>query len=397
MTTPSEPTVAFLSTGRLFLKPPGEDPGEIQSAFAGQVMERQARTQEVHGWKSESGVWGSMGMAPPDLAAWERAEQRTPVRFEGVTVGDEPGDVYYILGIGDMGGLFRYSTKTRVEHRLMHRNGFVAKDLSRHPHTGEIVVAVTMEDGSTVIQVGEKDGRFLQGVTAGDAVDQAPHWVPGGGRRVVYQSAGIGRDEQGFAVGMAPFGVELLDLESQQIESLHAEDGQDLLQPRLLADGTLYYIRRPYEAAGARPADPVTILKDIVLFPFRLGRAVVHFLNFFSMMFSGKPLMTSGGPPSRVTDDRYRMIWGRMIDTRRAMQQAQKNKSAGLVPNEWQLIRRTAAGEDSVLAERVVSFDVAPDGTIVHTDGQSVFLQTPDKKSRTLATHDFVERVAIVG
>lgn len=396
MSASAEPAVAYLSDGRLFLKSPGAESREIQSAFARQVMERQARNQEVHGWKAQSGIWGSMGMAAPELAAWEQNQPRTPVRFRGVTAGDEDGELYYVLGIGDMGGLFRYSVSQDLEHRLMHRNGFMAGDLSRHPESGEVAVSVVQEDGSTTILVGENDGRFLRSVTTGDAVDESPSWVPGGGRKVVYQSAGIGRNEQGFAVGLAPYAVEMLDLDSKNIETLHAEEQFDLLQPRMRADGTLYYIRRPYQPAGQRPADPVAVLKDVVLFPFRLGRAVVHFLNFFSVMFSGKPLMTAGGPQNRVTDQRYRMIWGRMIDTKRAIERGKKTKTTGLVPNEWQLVQRSPDGVEEVLAERVASFDVDGNGSVIHTDGHVVFHRTARGESRSLLQDDFVERVAVV-
>ena len=87
----------------------------------------------------------------------------------------------------------------------------------------------------------------------------------------------------------------------------------------LLADGTLYFIRRPYETLGPKPPSPLAVLKDIVLFPFRLARAVFHFLEFFSMMFTGKPLHVAAGPQPRVTDPMSIMVWGRMIDPQRGM------------------------------------------------------------------------------
>jgi len=393
-----QPTFAFLSNGQLFLRNGSDEPREIRSNFAQQVMERQARNAEVHGWKGQSGVWGAMGFAPPELAEWERAQQqRTPVQFQGVTNGDEDGHLYYILGIGDMGGLFHYTIENDAERRLMHRNGFLARDLSRHPESGAIAVSVQKEDGSSAVQVGENDGRFLRDVTVGDAVDESPCWVPGQGRRIVYQSAGIGRNEHGMVVGLAPFQVELIDLDKESIETVHAEENFDLLQPKLLADGTLYFIRRPYEPLGPKPADPLTVLKDIALFPFRLARAVFHFLNFFSMMFSGKPLSTAAGPQNRLTDNRYLMIWGRMIDTKRAMEKSRKQKTTGLVPKDWQLIRRTPDGQEDLLAEKVLSFDVRPNGDVIHTDGNVVYLRQQDGNTTHLLGDQFVEKVTAVG
>jgi len=56
------------------------------------------------------------------------------------------------------------------------------------------------------------------------------------------------------------------------------------------ADGRLLYIRRPYEPLQGRAAPPLTVLKDIFLFPFRVIRSAFDFLNAFSMAFSQKPL-----------------------------------------------------------------------------------------------------------
>ena len=44
----------------------------------------------------------------------------------------------------------------------------------------------------------------------------------------------------------------------------------------MLADGTLLFVRRPYQPAR-RPNSAWTDLQDVLLFPFRLGRAVFYF------------------------------------------------------------------------------------------------------------------------
>lgn len=389
-----QPAVAYLSDGKLFLQLPEAASREVQSTFAQQVMQRQARHNEVHGWRSQSAVWGNMGMAAPEMSQWEQvqAAQRTPVRIQGVAPGEKPGDLYYVLAVGDTGGLFHYSGDAQTENRLMHRNGFPARDISRRSPGGEIAVSVQREDGTAGIQVGESDGRFLRNVTDGDALDEAPSWVPGEARKLVYQSAGVGRNEQGFPVGLAPYRVEQLDLDKQDITTVREEDGFDLLQPRMTEDGTLYCIRRPYEPTGPRPVSLLEVTKDVVLFPFRLARAGYHFLNFISVMFSGKPLSTAAGPQHNVTDTRYRMIWGRMIDTKAAMKAAAKDDAGGLVPDTWQLVRRAESGEETILARRVVSYDVCDDG-IVYTDGSMISLRRKNGEVTEIGRDRFIERV----
>lgn len=84
---------------------------------------------------------------------------------------------------------------------------------------------------------------FLE-ATEGDSFDLAPRWAPGPRRRIVFRSAGVGRDVAGRICGIGPSAVQELDLESGEMECLA---DYDLLGPQKTADGTLYYIRRPYQ------------------------------------------------------------------------------------------------------------------------------------------------------
>lgn len=398
-----EPGIAFISQGRLLHRPSNGDPREIESDFVQQVMERRARQQETEGWKNRSGVWGSMGMAPPEMIQWEQAvaaPQRI-ARFSSVARTEDAGKMIYTIAFDAMGGLFEYDSTKDEERRLMHKDGFHARDLSRLPGGGAVAMSVAHPDGSASVMVGENDGRFLRDMTQGDSIDEAPAWIEGDGKRLVYQSAGIGRNEAGFAVGISSYAVELLDIDGRDISTVLYDDEIDYLQPRMLADGTLYYIRRPYKPVERRRPGFAATAKDVVLFPFRLGRAVFDFLNFFSMMFSGRPLSTAGGAArpqdASESDQRYLMLWGQMIDTKLAMQKAEKNSAeGGLVPEDWELVRRDADGVEAVLARRVLAWDLHPDGDVVHTNGSAVFHLAGDGESRELCRERMIERVVFV-
>src|SRR5581483_367799 len=117
------------------------------------------------------------------------------------------------------------------------------------------------------------------------------------------------------------FYIQRLNLDDNKMEIVLNDDDHDLLSPRMRADGSLYFIRRPYLANGPG-VSPIKVLTDLVLAPFRLIRALAHFLNFFSLMFSQKPLMTAGGPPKEGPDERFMMLWGRLVDTQAALKKA---------------------------------------------------------------------------
>ena len=258
-------------------------------------------------------------------------------------------------------------------------------------------MSIRRGDGTAGIVVGENDGRFLSDVTFGDCLDEAPAWIPGPGRRLVYQSAGIARDANGFARGLGPYSIAVLDVDAQSVETLIEDSTWDCLQPRMLADGTLFYVRRPYQPRAPRP-DGLTLLKDVVLFPFRLGRAFVHFFNVFSMMFSGKPLLTATGPQQQpAADQRYLMLWGQMVDAQQAIARARKRgQPAHLVPRDWQLIRRAPDGREDTLCEHVLAYDVRAGGDVLVTNGSAVEHVAPTGERQQLGTDHLIERVVFV-
>jgi hypothetical protein len=398
--SPVEPAVAWLARGRLNLKPAGQPVRVVESAFARQSLERRLLAQDRDGWKGRSGVWWGLGMQPPGMAPWElpqNLDERRAVTFGSVTRGDRPGEIFYVLSLDNMSGLFRYDIDRDEEQRLMHRNDLAARDLTRHPGSGSVAMSIRRGDGTAGIVVGENDGRFLNDVTFGDCLDESPAWIPGPGRRLVYQSAGIARDANGFARGLAPYSIAVLDVDARSVETLVEDAGWDYLQPRMLADGTLLYVRRPWRSRPPGP-DAVALLKDVVLFPFRLARAFVHFFNVFSMMFSGKPLLTATGAQQRSpVEQRYLMLWGQMVDAQQSLARARKRgEPARLVPKEWELIRRTPDGAEDVLCQHVLSYDVRTNGDVLVTDGSAVEHIDASGHRHQLGTDQLVERVMFI-
>jgi hypothetical protein len=390
------PTIAYLSQGQLLWLTAGAAPREITSAFARDFEDRQARQQQIHGWKERGGVWGNMGMAPPEWSQWNQNEVRKPIRFRAVDRGVAPWRLGYLVDFGHMTGLFQYDPDQDQERRLFHRNDFPAEDLNRHPRHGNLALSVSRADATKHIVVCDAEGRLPREVTTGDTIDESPRWVDDDGKRLVYQSSSLLRDEQGFALGLSPYTIQRLDLDAQSIDCLLDSERHDLLQPRLLADGTLLFVRRPYQALK-KPHSGWTDLQDIVFFPFRVARAMFYFLNFFSMMFSGKPLRTAGGP-QRPTgpDPQLLSLWGQMVDTRRKLFDRQPADDRGLVPKEWELVRRTPHGDEAILARGVLTYDISPSGEIVYTDGKRIWALAPNGDPIELGRDRFIERVLVV-
>lgn len=385
---------AYVAQGRLFVARDDQPPQELTSQFAMHYEDRQARQQQAHGWKDRSGLWGEFGMGSPFGSMAGPAAPRR-IRFSSAALGTHAGEVSYLVDFGHMTGLFQQALDDRGERRLFHRNDFPARELACDRESGMLAMSVAQPDGSSRIAVCEPDGRLVREVTDGDTVDEAPSWVGGARRRIVYQAAPILRNSAGYPVGLGPYGIEEVDLDARKLSLLHEEDHYDCLQPREDADGVLYFIRRPYRAPQTAPS-LLQVAKDVGLFPYRLLRAGFAYLDYFSLRYTGEPLRTAGGPERKIAvpEDVFRM-WGQWIDPRR--QYPQKGEQASsLVPRDWQLIRRSANGKEDVQARGVLAFDLTPTGDILYSTGTSIRLRTAIGMDAELARQRLVERVTVL-
>lgn len=386
------PTIAYLAQGRLHLKAPETPARLVESPFGQSLLERALSVDRRHSWKTQGRgaqfmsrglMWGAVGSETDGLG----------LSLTGLSAGREPGELLYALETKDIAGVFALKGDGKHEQRLFHGNERRVRHLSTRPGLGRIACSVRHASGTAGIACMNPDGSDLIEVTEGDSVDEAPAFAPGDPQTLVFQSAGIGRDADGRYHSLGPCAVKRLRLSTGEIEPLAESAHHDCLGPRLCPDGSLLYIRRPYR--GVARFSLGAALKDLLLFPVRLVVALFHWLNFFSVRYSGKPLTTSGGPRQEGADIRRMMIWGNLVDAEQAAREAaaRGEDSPGLVPAAWELVRHGAIPE--VLARGVLSFDVGGDGTLVYSNGSAVFvLETTGP--RRLLVDAAIEQVVIL-
>ncbi len=386
---------AYLAEGRLFVAESDGEPQPIESQFVQAIEDRRAADRERNQWKSSGMMW-NLSQSPefeiPNLNAAVGGGRS--VRFTGVTGGEKSGEIYYALVNESVGGLFHLDTTEDYERRLVHRREMMLRDLARCPGDGRLACSLKRADGSANLALAEADGGRLREITTGDSVDEAPTWVAGSDAKLVFQSAGVGRNEYGAVFGLGPYAIHELDLARDKMSTILDHEGFDCLTPRVDTDGCLYFIRRPYEL---RPkTSPLKLLSDVALFPFRLVRAGVHFLNAFSLFFSKKPLMTAGGPPREGPDRRMLMLWGRWVEVERQLRRGQEGSDKPLVPQTWQLIRRTPEGDEETLATSVVAFDLADDGALVYSNGRAIYHRDGEGRTETISRDFCIERLCVL-
>jgi hypothetical protein len=356
--------LAFISNGKLFYQAPGQGLRELQSPHVRTVMERMERHQQLHGWKEGTAFGRSFTGRERHLSTDAVGIQATSAQF---VAHDR---VLYFLRDDSFGGLFEYDLALDAEKRLLHKQYLSVEELRIHPDGHRLLGAQQARNGAANIVAMDADGSNFRELTSGDTVDTAPAWVPGQADAVLFQSSGLARNPAGHVVAQGPTSIQMADTTAGSLTMILEDPRFDFLQPRVGANGFLYFIRRPYETPRYGMGNAVT---DALMFPFRLLRALFHYLNFFSLMYTRKPLITASGPAVQA-DLKEILIKGKRLDAEAALRTGvQLNGVPSLVPASWQLICRSPHGEEHVLASHVASFDLAPDDTILFSNGYGVF------------------------
>jgi hypothetical protein len=387
--------VAYLAQGQLRLKPGAAPVRTIESQFGQSIRQRAVEINRRHAWK-EQGRGGQFMRAG---VLWGRGDDEADalrLTITGLSPGCRPGELLYALETPEISGVFVLKEGGRVEQRLLHTSDYRVGQLHAHPGGRRIAFVVREHRGTTSnIAVMDADGSGLREVTQGDSIDLSPRWAPGSDRLLVFQSAGIGRDAAGHYSGRGPFAIHQLDVDSGELTTLAEDQHVDLLGPQVAAGGALYYVRRPWEGAAKRIGFGRALL-DLLLLPFRLAYAVFHYLNFFSMRYTGDPLTAGGDVRQKQADVRQMLIWGNLVNAREALRRAGSSEEApALVPPAWELVR--ASGQAvAVLARGVLSFDLAPDGGLVYSNGSAILRLDPSGASARLVKDALIEHVVAV-
>lgn len=380
----SDRPFAFLSSAALFYREGGGEIKQLHSPYAQAATDRRERSRERNAWKEGTAFNIAAGGRRRGFEPSDKPFAVTGAAYVG------NGDLVYFLKDENMGGLFRREAATGNELRIMIKQGLSLSGLRPSEDGARIAASSLQADGTANICMMQADGSGYRELTSGDTIDSAPAWIPAAPQRMLFQSVGLARDPNGYIVASGAASIQKLDLETGSVAPILEDPQFDYLHPRVDSRGGLLFIRRPHESGqyGMQSA-----AADALFFPFRLLRAVFHYLNFFSLMYSRKPL-TSADLPGMQADMKSILLQGRRVDAEKALRTARSVQGVpSLVPDSWELVRRDERGEERCLATNVASFDVAPDDSITYSNGRGVFVLEADGAARTAATDQLVLEV----
>jgi hypothetical protein len=382
----------FLTLGNFFLKTESRAPVSYESTFVQGIRDRALELYRRNAWKTGA----SDGKMVSRAALWG-ANPKEPnlvrIQFNSISPRGEGDGFVYSIASPEISGVLACKEEIGSELRLLHTADFRVLQVASQLGTGKLVMSVR-HHGCTVLAIMSGDGQGLTEITQGETFDESPSWVPSNQSQIVFQSAGVARNEHGQEVGLSPYAIHIYDLDSSRITALLEDPERDLLAPKLSADGGLYFIRRPYHL-GHASRSVWRWIEDILLFPYRLLYAFFQFLNIFTMMYTGKPLSHSGPFMKKQADQVQMTLWGNLVEARKTMLGEEKQGDS-LVPPSWELCRKNANDEIEVLAKSVLSFDLDPVGNVLFTDGSTITHLSPSGQKTLIHKAPMIQQVVFL-
>lgn len=309
------------------------------------------------------------------------------------------GTLYFTQRIDQVSGIYA-KNEGQDEGIVLSDTATAYADLDEKDGVFCLSAALAGESHIALVSPHSPDCRIL---TEGDTVDAHPTWSRFENKVIYYSSAGLAlnenkpesKEEDPSLVGRiqamnahilprekGPASLCRLDLNAAEIDELLSDNNKDYIKPATDPNGNLYFIRKPYESTARRGATPLGCLLDILLFPFRLLRALFGFLNFFSLAYSGKTLRKSGkGTKNRNPSEVF--LEGNLIDADKELKTNAKkgDENPGIVPRSFELCRRDADGRITLLKKGVIAYCVSENGLYL-SNGSAILFQDASGKEK---------------
>lgn len=268
-----------------------------------------------------------------------------------------------------------WQTNAIAEGLILRKNNFQVFDMAYDATHRRIIASAS--DSRYVSPFGERhlcvlplDGGRTQFITEGECQDKNPSIDPTNPTVIYYDSCGLAFNKDSTV--FSPRQINRLNLTTGELDTLLSDNKYDYFLPQMDKQGNLYVIRRPYHEYTS--TNPLDVLKNLLLSPFKILKAIVGWLDYFTKRYAGESLKTSGANPARsqAKSEEELFIEGNLIKADRhfAKNQADGDKYAGFIPKSWELLK-IHDGQTTTIKKGVMAYCLTDDGVIV-SNGKSL-------------------------
>lgn len=369
--------IVYVSNGKMFLCSDGkvsELPCERAAKYADTVNEIN-RNKE----------WKHSGRGAEFMGAVEHyADAADSAYIYGISAADS--GMIYAAKLGEMGAIYRKDTDSPKAPE-----GHIYTGMNRH------ISDISFKDGRIAaimdghLAIFDERGNYDE-MTDGASIEASPCWSATDGR-ILCSTVGVAIDG---GSGVSPSSILALDLDAGKIEELFTDKESDLIKPMNDADGNYYFIRQPYRPKTEK-REPVW--KAVLLFPVRLIKAIIGFLNAFSVIFGGEPLRKN----QRRDDVKTKNKSGRELYFEGRLLEAEKNekenaasgdKNPGIFPRSRVLVKVSPDGSETVLKKGVLDYTLCGEG-VIYSNGKELILLGKDGE-KVIADASFAENISVI-
>ncbi|MBQ9696500.1 MAG: hypothetical protein IJV58_08745 [Oscillospiraceae bacterium] len=338
---------------------------------------RELRYRETIRQLSESKAWKTSGRGAQfmGVAEVQPKPEDASVSFGGIAA--EKDGFLYTITLDASSGIYRrnFSERCDPEGHIVSGNDFRPSAIAIREN--DLAVVLHHPNGQAHIGLYHLPRAACTELTDGDSCELDPFWSVDGSR-LLFSTCGIARGGVGDII-YGPSSAVVYHVHTQKMETLLEDDKTDFRAPKEDAAGNLYFIRQPYtQHTNEEEVSILDILKDVLLFPFRLVKAIFGFLNVFSIMFGREPLQSGGiGRDTKAKQKSEREMF--LEDARMSIEiSGKKGKitdGEDFYPASRVLVRKAPDGTEEILAKSVMDYCLCSDGVVYSTGSRILHRQ----------------------
>ncbi len=307
---------------------------------------------------------------------------------------EKENEIIYAFNVNDTSGIYlKYlDDEKKTEAHIISSNE--VEFLSLFYADAGLLATVKKGEVAADIAIFSKDKSDYKCVTGGDSLDENPSFTKDG--KILFNSYGVGRDENNNFVGYGNSEIYELDLSTMEIKEILKDREFSFIKPIEKEKG-FYCIKKPFnEKERSNP------FLEILLIPVRIVQGIVGFVSFFVSAFSGKSLVSdtskrNGGAMARnfKKDERRLFVLNNFIQVDKEMEKNKRENFQSFIPKKWELseieVLSDGSWSEACLMQGVADYCILKTGEIIATNGKYIFSLSVDRENKRIHRERLVD------